>query len=43
MHTAKGAGIGEPVLRKEDARLVTGTGCFCDDVNNFQFKRYFTS
>ena len=25
--------IGEAVLRKEDARLVTGAGCFSDDVN----------
>jgi len=33
MHTAQGAGIGQPVLRKEDVRLVTGTGCFSDDVN----------
>ena len=28
-----GNGIGQPVLRKEDARLVTGRGCFSDDVN----------
>ncbi|MGZ8264788.1 MAG: xanthine dehydrogenase family protein molybdopterin-binding subunit, partial [Burkholderiales bacterium] len=27
------ARIGEPVQRKEDARLVTGAGCFSDDVN----------
>src|SRR5262249_7292691 len=27
------AGIGEPVRRKEDARLVTGQGCYSDDVN----------
>src|SRR5262245_11789452 len=26
-------GIGEPVRRKEDARLLTGAGCFSDDVN----------
>jgi len=26
-------GIGKPVPRKEDARLVTGVGCFGDDVN----------
>ena len=26
-------GIGQPVRRKEDARLVTGRGCFTDDVN----------
>ena len=26
-------GIGASVLRKEDARLVTGAGCFTDDVN----------
>jgi carbon-monoxide dehydrogenase large subunit len=25
--------IGEPVARKEDLRLVTGAGCFSDDVN----------
>jgi aerobic carbon-monoxide dehydrogenase large subunit len=27
------AGIGQPVPRKEDARLLTGQGCFSDDVN----------
>ena len=27
------ARIGEPVHRKEDFRLVTGRGCFTDDVN----------
>jgi carbon-monoxide dehydrogenase large subunit len=26
-------GIGRPVLRKEDARLVTGGGCYTDDVS----------
>ncbi|HZN52035.1 MAG TPA: xanthine dehydrogenase family protein molybdopterin-binding subunit, partial [Methylomirabilota bacterium] len=26
-------GIGKPVLRKEDARLLTGGGCYSDDVN----------
>jgi aerobic carbon-monoxide dehydrogenase large subunit len=26
-------GIGKHVLRKEDARLVTGAGCYSDDVN----------
>ena len=26
-------GIGKPVLRKEDARLVVGRGCYSDDVN----------
>ncbi|HEV8143590.1 MAG TPA: xanthine dehydrogenase family protein molybdopterin-binding subunit, partial [Methylomirabilota bacterium] len=26
-------GIGKPVLRKEDARLVVGGGCYSDDVN----------
>lgn len=26
-------GIGQPVRRKEDARLVTGAGCFSDDVD----------
>jgi len=33
MHPPHGAGIGEPVLRKEDLRLITGRGCFSDDVN----------
>lgn len=27
------SGIGEPIPRKEDFRLVTGGGCFSDDVN----------
>ena len=27
------SGIGQPVRRKEDARLVTGAGCFSDDVD----------
>src|SRR5829696_8260815 len=31
--TAKGAGIGEAVIRKEDHRFVTGAGTFSDDVN----------
>src|ERR1700675_2833949 len=26
-------GIGEPVRRKEDARLVVGAGCYSDDVD----------
>src|SRR5262245_20955017 len=26
-------GIGKPVLRKEDARLLVGDGCYSDDVN----------
>ena len=26
-------GIGQPVLRKEDLRLVTGKGCYTDDVD----------
>ena len=26
-------GIGKPLLRKEDARLVTGRGSYSDDVN----------
>ena len=30
---AKSARIGEPVLRKEDLRLITGAGCFSDDVS----------
>ena len=28
-----GEGIGKPVLRKEDARLLVGGGCYSDDVN----------
>lgn len=31
--TAKSFGIGQPVRRKEDLRLITGRGCFSDDVN----------
>jgi len=31
-HSAR-EGIGKPVLRKEDARLLTGGGCYSDDVN----------
>jgi carbon-monoxide dehydrogenase large subunit len=30
---ARGSGIGEPVRRKEDLRLITGAGCFSDDFN----------
>src|ERR1700675_1908049 len=26
-------GIGKPVLRKDDARLLVGEGCYSDDVN----------
>src|SRR5438552_1784080 len=26
-------GIGQPVLRKDDARLLVGAGCYSDDVN----------
>jgi len=26
-------GFGKPVRRREDARLITGTGCYSDDVN----------
>ncbi|HEV3348790.1 MAG TPA: hypothetical protein VHC93_16980, partial [Methylomirabilota bacterium] len=26
-------GFGKPVLRKEDARLLVGAGCYSDDVN----------
>src|SRR5882672_4178650 len=26
-------GIGKPVLRKDDARLLVGAGCYSDDVN----------
>ena len=28
-------GFGKPVLRKEDARLLVGAGCYSDDVNLF--------
>ena len=31
--TAQSARIGEPLRRKEDFRLITGSGCFSDDVN----------
>ncbi len=31
--TARSTRIGEPVPRKEDLRLLTGKGCFSDDVN----------
>jgi len=31
-HSAR-QGFGQPVLRKEDRRLVTGAGCYSDDVN----------
>ncbi len=31
-HSAR-QGIGKPVLRKEDERLVTGAGCYSDDFN----------
>jgi carbon-monoxide dehydrogenase large subunit len=33
MSTAQSTRIGDPVLRKEDLRLITGQGCFSDDVN----------
>src|ERR1043166_7349996 len=33
MHDVTGAGIGQPVRRKEDLRLVTGTGRFGDDIS----------
>ena len=34
MSAATGSGrIGDAVLRKEDLRFITGTGCFSDDVN----------
>jgi len=26
-------GVGQPVLRKDDARLLVGDGCYSDDVN----------
>ena len=29
----RGSGIGEPVRRREDLRLITGAGCFSDDFN----------
>src|SRR3984957_18611753 len=32
-HGANHAGIGSPVRRKEDARLLAGKGCYSDDVN----------
>jgi aerobic carbon-monoxide dehydrogenase large subunit len=32
-HGANHAGIGSPVRRKEDLRLVAGMGCYSDDVN----------
>ena len=32
-HSTASAGIGQPVMRKEDDRLVTGQGRFSDDVN----------
>ncbi len=32
-HSTASAGIGQPVMRKEDVRLVTGQGRFSDDVN----------
>ncbi len=32
-HTAQSHGIGQPVRRKEDVRLLTGQGRFSDDVN----------
>jgi carbon-monoxide dehydrogenase large subunit len=32
-HAPTGTGIGQPVRRKEDLRLVTGAGCFSDDYN----------
>src|SRR4030081_3643936 len=30
---AVGTGIGQPVRRREDLRLLTGKGCYSDDVN----------
>ena len=33
MHDVAGQGIGQPVRRKEDQRLITGAGRFGDDVN----------
>ncbi len=33
LHKPAGAGIGQPVRRKEDLRLVTGRGSFTDDVS----------
>ena len=34
-------GIGQPVRRKEDMRLVAGTSCFSDDVNLLRQARAF--
>ena len=31
--SANGAGIGQPVRRREDHRLLTGRGCYSDDFN----------
>ena len=31
--TATGTGIGQPVRRREDLRLLTGRGRYSDDVN----------
>jgi aerobic carbon-monoxide dehydrogenase large subunit len=31
--SANGAGIGQPVRRREDHRLLTGKGCYSDDFN----------
>lgn len=31
--SANGAGIGQPVRRREDFRLLTGAGCYSDDFN----------
>src|SRR5881397_4264342 len=31
-HSAR-EGFGKPILRKEDARLLVGGGCYSDDVN----------
>src|SRR5262245_36705360 len=33
MHDVAGQGIGQPVRRKEDERLITGAGRFGDDIN----------
>ena len=33
VHHSAGSGIGRPIPRKEDFRLLTGRGCYSDDVN----------
>ncbi len=33
LHSPTGTGIGQPVRRKEDLRLLTGRGRYSDDIN----------